>query len=709
MSLAQADGLRVVSVLELGSSVRALGWVPEGLLVSCADASASLFAFDDWGGTARRRWTVGDRTGGRAAGVGACLADAGATSSAWAPPMPPLLFLPSPLAPANLLALIGGARAAIAWAAALGGSGCVGPPAVSGERVYAHGENGTLTALRQRDGAVQWAWEPPNGAEWEETGGFELVPTGAGPAAAAIVATAVERQRGSAADGNCTAGRVVRALSEGKGMPAIVWEWRPDPNGIATQYDRSASADDSQTALARVRAAQPQPHAGGDAPGARAPSSAARAAAGQPACACEPAMRPPRLERAWASDGTFVLLASIDACAYAPADPAPTPSLSAHPSSASAPRAIASSNASIAALDEATGRVRWHRPLGAGVRCSRAAAEYDGVAYVVCSGGEGAAQPQLLALDTRDGSLAWAHELSVEKAGDAAPRADGAARRGAASVEAHEEDVMCAGSGLGVQCELVVSGSAAPALSVDGVLYVLAAVRPRLSGGAAAPGALSTCVLLRVATRPSLADGSDGGDATLVRAARALPTVRLGSCDGGWFEKHRGSRPLALPRADGVVAAGAGSAAWLVAPIDACAEIECVHGVCRNGSCYCEAGFLAADCSEPYSPYRAEWPVWIGLGATVSLLLVFLTCLVGVYRSFLWVKFRMQMIQVRHDMERRGYQLPQDDSTYSGDAGRASGQQTPRAAPLLAPAPGSGAAPGSVGSSTVSLLADGAR
>lgn len=686
------DRLFAMEVAELlmhsASTVRSMDWIFGGLLVTTT-ASASYFSFEE-SGTARRKWAIGNEK----ADLPACEADAGAAGSTHARSVPALFFLSLPLA-GELTALIANSELAVAWTASLSSLGsCVSAPALAFGRLFTHSADGTIGALRQRDGQVQWVWARDASAQ-AEAGGSEPVLTAAPGIVVSVVQSRSSDDNSSGSSGggpepiaNCTALRLVRALSAVADEPRVLWESTFGAAGKALS-----------------------PPIGSEA------AHAARAAAGVAGseCACSPALRPPRLERVWVGAGQgrsasstggseaagrseHVIVASVDPCSP-PSSPA-----------------ASFSNGTVAALDELSGWVRWSRALPAGVRCSRAAADFGGRLFMVCSaqpavgvedGGGGGQAPELLALDGADGSVLWTLDLSTATA-SAEPAPGGGGGGGVLAARGGDADDLCAGGSLGLECELVVSTASQPALSADGTVHVLGALRPRLGTAAGLP---ARCLLMRVATRPALLSDADGEkDGAAAEAARRVPralgAVPLvgGRCDAGWLGAHGGSRPLVLLHTQaGPTAVAAGTSAWLVSRGDACTGVTCEHGVCRNGSCYCEADYLGSDCSQPYSPYRAEWPVWIGLGATVSLLCVFFFCLVGVYRSFLWVKFRMQMLQVRHEMESRGYTLPNDDSTISGDV--RSGQITPRrAAPLLA-----GASDGGQGGSTVSLLDDAGR
>jgi len=374
-------------------------------------------------------------------------------------------------------------------------------------------------------------------------------------------------------------------------------------------------------------------------------------------CACIGAgPRQPRLARGWArfDDGSegWSIVASSDPCTLADGQP---------------------SNGTVSAFDELGGRLRWAHALPADVRCSRAQPGLGSQLLLVCTAGsEPDATPVLLALDGAEGTRRWSLPLAPPP-----------------------ELGLCGSAGLGARCRVLV-GTSQPALSADGVLFVLAAIVPQLFG-ATAP---SSCALLRYATRPSL------GDAASSPLLRALSAILLGGeCNSDWLVDSTGARPLVRLRADGTLAVAAGRSVWLLAPRNACSDVDCgEHGVCRNGTCFCTANYLSKDCSQPYSPLRAEWPVWIGLGATVSLLCALFVCVLGVYRSFLWVKFRLQMLSVRHAMEGRGYSShdSHDSHALSFDGGHRQ-----RGAPFLPPQPRSDPESGSsVATGSVTSLLD---
>lgn len=288
------------------------------------------------------------------------------------------------------------------------------------------------------------------------------------------------------------------------------------------------------------------------------------------------------------------------------------------------PRPGLAGNATVTTLDAETGAVVWSAVLPGVTLCTTPVASFTGRLYVVCARSAGQAQPVVLAL-TPDGHVLWELELR-------------------APVRASECYVL--------GCSLVLPMQQ-PLLSPSGMLHVVVGVA-ELSGGC------WSHALARVETLPTLAVGG-----AAVRAPRQLDSLLLeGPCTREWMHAHNGSRPLVLAVGASLVAA-AGETAWLIQPWDACAEVRCVHGVCVNGSCFCEANFLGPDCSREYAPLQAEWPLWIGLGATLSLLLGVFACVVGVYRAVLWIKFRLSIQTARLALARQGYTIGEGDDDHS--------------------------------------------
>lgn len=141
-----------------------------------------------------------------------------------------------------------------------------------------------------------------------------------------------------------------------------------------------------------------------------------------------------------------------------------------------------------------------------------------------------------------------------------------------------------------------------------------------------------------------------------------LPSVELNSgAKGQWI--HGQGPPnefVVLPDDESIVVA-TDRRVWLLRAPGPCTDVQCHHGTCIDGVCHCQANFLGRNCTYEYGPLRGEWPLWIGLGAMLSLLLVVAICLLGMYKFQLWVKFRLQMLQLRQTMERRGYAISQDE------------------------------------------------
>jgi hypothetical protein len=673
--------LHVASMINCSQSVRAIEWASgSGVLVSTA-VGLSSYTLADYH-SPRQLWTlVGSEP---EEGQPECTAEAGTARSEWTATIPSLVFFPSPLARGSAAAFVSGSHLTAGWRAQLtdpaGASACLGAPALSvagrganggGLRAFAHaylhGQNGTIFVLRQRDGAVAWSWDASAGlVEGEPAGTLEEL---AGPAevggseilviadrgtsdigtsdsgttdAEQLVASVVRRV---AAGANCTARGLVRALAAGAETRKLLWEVLLGPVASApgpSALDETGSAPAGEACECNQTLTPPRLAQGSYWAGSSAPPPRARGGGGNGRMGFR------------AGGERLGLFATVDGCrvlsgrgggegsggvkhGQAQLSNAPPAHPAAHHAAAAAYDAepIAQSPGRLVAFEPTAGHVRWEQPLPAGGSCSRAVLDFGSSLFLVCTTGFDSRAPMLVSFDSEGGQLRTSLAL-------------------AAPTEWSECEPP-------IQCELTVT-AAQPTLSADGVVHVLAAVTPRLLGAQAK----SVCALLRYSTHASIGDDDATSAAGGLEAPRPLRAIKLtGPCDREWFERHRGSRPLVLLREDGAIALAAGKTIWLLGHRDRCAGVACDHGICRNGTCFCEANYLSADCSQLYSPYRAEWPVWIGLGATLSLLAMVFVCLVGVYRSFLWIKFRLQMMQVRQHMESQGYSISHEGSNIS--------------------------------------------
>jgi outer membrane protein assembly factor BamB len=621
MSCFPSADLVVVAAARLSSAVRAIDWTRgisatvDGVVASCM-ASVSLHALpaDDSDESALLQaaalWELSAEVA--VPSPKGCLADAGTATSDPTGWLPALLVLPSPLVGAAAVALVAGTDRSIAWAteplvnsSSEGGrAACLGPPALG----LASAPAARRVYLHSDNGTVVALGLRDGRALW------------AWPPAEARARAQAEAagSRLLLLDANASIDQLVTSLVRTSwvrngtacGATRVVRALAAAADGAATTWEHEL--EDEEAGAAREGRA--------------------------PLCACAPGLRPPRLSLGAPVDpssgaGARLLVATLDPCALALPPPrrgGGTGEL------ALGEWARGMSNGSFVALDAQTGALRWAYALPADARCSSAALDFDSRRlFAVCSTTSDTARPRqppvLLALDAEDGALLWSLPL-------AAP--------------AHTAEC-----GTGAGCAFAAP-AARPAVSADGVVSVLGAALP------AGKGAAAVCVLLRVATRAALG----AAPTTLPRLLRA---VRLdgAACEPSWFEQHaRDGGPLVLlgrGAHEATVAVAAGQSLWLLRPAGACSGVACHHGVCRGGRCYCEADFLGPDCSQRYSPTRAAWPLWIGLGALLSLLALFAVCLLAVYRSFLWVKFRLQMMQVQHTLEARGYSLSRDDSAVS--------------------------------------------
>lgn len=137
---------------------------------------------------------------------------------------------------------------------------------------------------------------------------------------------------------------------------------------------------------------------------------------------------------------------------------------------------------------------------------------------------------------------------------------------------------------------------------------------------------------------------------------------------------------VVLP-SDGHLVAGGGSLLFSISETDACTSSRChpIHGRCEvaadgTARCFCEANWLGVPdgwdqtfCGREYAPGSYSVPLWISFGVGAALLAFFAAMMCFVYRSLLWLRFRVKLAPVYDSL------LYQNSMASAGrDAGAAS-------------------------------------
>jgi hypothetical protein len=143
--------------------------------------------------------------------------------------------------------------------------------------------------------------------------------------------------------------------------------------------------------------------------------------------------------------------------------------------------------------------------------------------------------------------------------------------------------------------------------------------------------------------------------------------------------------------ADGMLVAGGGSLLVSVTETDACTASRChpIHGRCEVGEdgtprCFCESNWLGTPdswepffCGREYAPGDYSIPLWISFGVGAAMLALFAGMMCCLYRSLLWLRFRVKLAPIYDSLLYRNSLAGQDAAATMAAAGSRCGSEAP--------------------------------